>query len=175
MLHNNDDAAVGIRRARPEFDTRASGGCGAIHVEAITDIGALTGQQEGFLDRVADMDPEDLEDLLSRIGEVVRLGIDILGRPSRGPGGAPAFETGTMKNHETMMHHALTVTVAWMRDDEQGLFALVDGNIPMTIASLCYAVSQFVARTSGEELSKEAVANVIEEIVRSVLGEESRK
>ncbi len=78
-----------------------------------------------------------------------------------------------MKNHETMMHHALTVTVAWMRDDEQGLFALVDGNIPMTIASLCYAVSQFVARMSGEELSKEAVANLIEEIVRSVLGEES--
>ncbi len=78
-----------------------------------------------------------------------------------------------MKNHETMMRHALTVTVAWMRDDEQGLFTLVEDNIPMTVASLCYAVSQFVARISGEELSKDAVANLIEEILRNVFAEES--
>ncbi len=86
---------------------------------------------------------------------------------------ALAFETGTMKNHETMIRHALTVTVAWMRDDEQGLFALVEDDIPMTLASLCYAVSQFVARTSGDELSKSAVADLIEEILRSVFKEES--
>ena len=80
-----------------------------------------------------------------------------------------------MKNHETMMRHALMVTIAWMRDDEQGLFALVEDNIAMTVASLCYAVSQFVARTSGEELSKDAVASLIEEILQHVFGDEPRE
>jgi hypothetical protein len=78
-----------------------------------------------------------------------------------------------MQNHDTMMRHALAVTVAWIRDDEKELFVLVEDNLAMTIASLCYAVSQFVARTSDEELSKDAVANLIEQILQNVFGEGS--